>query len=105
MGGMDEMMLAGLFAIVTSLPGVVLGVALLAGLWRPPSLAGARDPEGLRRAVGGMVLAIGAVVSALGLALMLLPRPTLVAALPYLLGAVVLAAIVMTVVVLRKQRG
>ena len=102
---MDEMMLAGIFAIVSSLPGVLFGLALLAGLWRPPSLAGARDPDGLRRAVGGMVLAIGALVSALGLALILLPRPALATALPYLVGGVMLVAIAMTVIVLRKQKG
>jgi hypothetical protein len=102
---MDEMMLAGIFAIVSSLPGVLFGLALLVGLWRPPSLAGARDPDGLRRSVGGMVLAIGALVSALGLALILLPRPALATALPYLVGGVMLVAIAMTVVVLRKQKG
>ncbi|HEU0151833.1 MAG TPA: hypothetical protein VFQ84_00660 [Arenimonas sp.] len=102
---MDEMMLAGIFALVTSLPGVLLGLALLAGLWRPASLDGARDPDGLRRAVGGTVLAIGGLVSALGLALLLLPRATLLATLPALLGAVLVLAVVLTVVVLRKQRG
>jgi hypothetical protein len=52
-----------------------------------------------------MVLAIGALVSALGLALILLPRPALATALPYLVGGVMLVAIAMTVVVLRKQKG
>ena len=98
-------MLAGIFAIVSSLPGVLFGLALLAGLWRPSSLAGARDADGLRRTVGGMVLAIGGLVSGLGLALILLPRPALVAALPYLVGGVVLAAVVMSVLVVRKQKG
>lgn len=105
MGGMDGMMLAGLAAIVSSLPGVLMGLALLAGLWRPSALAGAPDPDALRRAVGGMVLAIGGLVTALGLALVLLPRPVLATALPWLVAGVVLVAIVMTVVVLRKQRG
>jgi hypothetical protein len=102
---MDEMLLASLVALVSAMPGVVLGVALLSGLWKPASLAGASDPDGLRRKVGGMVLAIGTLVASLGLGLMLLPRAQLSTYLPWLLGAIGVAAIALTVVALRKPRS
>jgi len=101
---MDEMLLAGIVAVVSALPGLVFGVALLGGFWKPGSLDGASDPDGLRRSVGRMVLAIGVLVASLGLALMLLPRATVLSALPYLLGAVLVVATGGTLWLLRKQR-
>ena len=102
---MDEMMLASVVALVSAIPGIVFGVALLSGLWQPPSLAGAADPDGLRRKVGGFVLAIGTLIASLGLALMLVPRAQLLAWLPWGLGALGLAALMLTVLVLRKPRS
>lgn len=102
---MDEMLLASLVALVSAVPGIVFGVALLSGLWQPSSLDGASDPGGLRRKVGGMVLAIGTLVATLGLGLMLLPRAQLATYLPWLLGAIGLAALALTVIALRKPRS
>ncbi|GAB2492524.1 hypothetical protein [Arenimonas alkanexedens] len=102
---MDEMMLAGLFAVVIALPGLLLGGALLAGLWQPASLQDANDPDRLRRTVGSMVLGAAGAVVALGLGLVLLPRAMVDAALPYGLGVVALVAVVMAVRVMRKRRA
>lgn len=70
---MNEMMLAGLLLILSALPGLGLGLAVLMGKWRPASFAAARDPERARVATGRFLLLVDAMLLALGVALIVMP--------------------------------
>ncbi len=68
---MNEMQTGGVIAILSALPELCLGLALLMGRWQPASLANARDPNRARFATGLYCTMIGAMVALLGIGLLL----------------------------------
>ena len=102
---MDEMLIGGLVAVFSALPGIALGAALLIGKWRPASLASARDPERMRVALGIYLVTVDALVLLLGIGVMVLPEARVMPLVPYAVGAVVLVSTVGTVPLLRAARA
>ena len=94
---MDEIKLTGLLLIVTALPGIGLGLALLMGKWNPASLKAAADPARARRATGQLLVAIDAMLVLFGIALLVAAPATAIAAAPWAVGAIVLAATLLSV--------
>ena len=85
---MNEMVLGGVIAILSALPGLGLGLALLMGKWRPASLATARDPDRARVATGRYVIAVDAMILLLGVGLMTLSEARVEPLVPYAVGTV-----------------
>jgi hypothetical protein len=70
---MDETQLASLITILSALPGLCLGLAMLMGRWKPASLSAARDPDGARIATGIYCVLVSGMVILLGISLSQLP--------------------------------
>ncbi len=70
---MDETKLASLITILSALPGLCLGLAMLMGRWKPASLKMARDPDRARIATGIYCVLVSGLVILLGITLSLLP--------------------------------
>jgi hypothetical protein len=85
---MDEMIFGGVIAILSALPGLGLGLALLMGKWRPASLAMARDPDRARAATGRYVILVDAMILLLGIGLLTLPEARVTPLVPYAVGTV-----------------
>lgn len=85
---MDEMVFGGILAILSALPGIVVGLALLMGKWRPASLAVARDPDRARVATGRYVILVDAMILLLGIGLLTLPEARVESLVPYAVGTV-----------------
>ncbi len=71
---MNEMQSGGLIAILSALPGLGLGLAMLMGRWKPASLATARDPHKARIATGLYCLTVSFMVVLLGIGLIVVPE-------------------------------
>jgi hypothetical protein len=102
---MDEMLFGGIIGILSALPGIVLGLALLMGKWRPASLATARDPDRARVALGRFLLVIDALILLLGIGLIALPEALARSMAMYAVGAIMLASTVGIVFLLRATRA
>jgi hypothetical protein len=102
---MDTMILGGLVAVISALPGLGIGLALLIGKWRPASLANARNPERMRVALGIYLMAVDALVLLLGVGVMVLPEARVVPLVPYAVGAVVLVSTLGMLPLLRAARA
>lgn len=102
---MDTMILGGLVAVFSALPGLAIGLALLIGKWRPASLANSRNPERMRVALGIYLMAVDALVLLLGVGVMVLPEARVVPLVPYAVGAVVLVSTLGMVPLLRAARA
>jgi hypothetical protein len=85
---MDEMVFGGIIAILSALPGLVIGLALLMGKWRPASLAAARDPDHARVATGRYVILVDAMILVLGIGLLTLSEAQVEPLVPYAVGTV-----------------
>ncbi len=85
---MDEMVFGGIIAILSALPGIVIGLALLMGKWRPASLATARDPDRARVATGRYVILVDAMILLLGIGLLTLSEAHVEPLVPYAVGTV-----------------
>lgn len=101
---MDEHLLGGIIAIVAALPGVILGLAILIGKWRPAAVAAARDPERARVMYGSYVLGVEAMVTLLGIGLIALPADRMDAVVPYAAGFIVVVSLVGLVPLFRAMR-
>ena len=102
---MDEMLIGGLVAVLSALPGVALGLALLMGKWRPASLANARDPDRMRVALGVYLMVVDALVMLLGIGVMVLPEARVIPLVPYAVGALVLVSTLGMLPLLRAARA
>ena len=102
---MDERLIGGLVAVLSALPGLGLGLALLMGKWRPASLAKARDPDRMRVALGIYLMVVDALVLLLGIGVMALPEARVLALVPYAVGAVVLVSTLGMLPLLRAARA
>lgn len=71
---MNEMQSAGLITILSALPGLGLGLAMLMGRWKPASFTTARDPDKARIATGLYCILVGTMVALLGIGLLLFPE-------------------------------
>ena len=85
---MNELVFGGIIAILSALPGLGLGLALLMGKWRPASLATARDPDRARIATGRYVIMVDAMILLLGIGLMTLSEARVEPLVPYGVGVV-----------------
>lgn len=101
---MDEMILGGIIAILSALPGLALGLALLMGKWRPVSLASARDPDHARIATGRFLVAISGLIVLLGTALIVVPEAQVRALASYATGAIVAVSIWGAIFLVRATR-
>ncbi len=97
---MNEMQSGGLITILSALPGLGLGLAMVMGRWRPASLASARDPDRARIATGNYCILVSAMVLLLGSGLMLLPEKMS----PYAAGAIVAVSLLGLIPLLRATR-
>lgn len=70
---MNEMQLSGFITILSALPGLGFGLAMLMGRWKPASLATARNPDRARIATGLYCVMVACIVQLLGIGLLLLP--------------------------------
>ena len=102
---MDEMLIGGLVAVLSALPGLALGAALLMGKWRPASLANARDPDRMRVALGVYLMVVDALVMLLGIGVMVLPEARVIPLVPYAVGALVLVSTLGMLPLLRAARA
>lgn len=102
---MDMMLIGGLVAAFSALPGLAMGVALLLGKWRPASLANAREPDRMRVALGTYLMAVDALVLLLGIGVMALPEARVIPLVPYAVGAVVLISTLGMLPLLRAARA
>ncbi|MFY2765200.1 hypothetical protein [Arenimonas sp. MALMAid1274] len=102
---MDEMLLGGMIAILSALPGLALGVALLMGKWRPASMSTARDPARARAALGIYLILIDGLILLMGVLLIALPAERVVALVPYAVGTVVAVSTLGLVPLLRAGRS
>ena len=102
---MDMMLIGGMVAVFSALPGLGLGLALLMGKWRPASLANARDPDRMRIALGIYLMAVDALVLLLGIGVMVLPKVLVLALVPFAVGAVVLVSTLGMLPLLRAARA
>lgn len=102
---MEPLRLAGLLLAASALPGLGLGLALLAGKWNPASFGAAADPARARRATGQLLVAVGAMLALLGAALALGGPALAAAAVPWASGAIVLVATGLAVRVVRASRA
>jgi hypothetical protein len=71
---MNEMQSGGLIAILSALPGLGLGLAMLMGRWKPASLASARDPDKARTATGLYCVIVSLMIILLGICLIFIPE-------------------------------
>jgi hypothetical protein len=97
---MNEMQSGGLIAILSALPGLSLGLAMLMGRWKPASMASARDPDRARIGTGIYCILVSGMVILLGTGLMLLPEKMS----PYSAGAIVAVALLGLIPLLRATR-
>ena len=102
---MDEMLIGGLVAVLSALPGLALGLALLMGKWRPASLVNARDPDRMRVALGVYLMVVDALVMLLGIGVMVLPEARVIPLVPYAVGALVLVSTLGMLPLLRAARA
>jgi hypothetical protein len=101
---MNEMILGGVIGILSALPGLGLGVALLMGKWRPASLAAARDPDRARLATGQYLIVVNMMIVLLGIGLITLPEARVEPMVPYAVGTVLGASGLGLVPLLRATR-
>lgn len=101
---MDGLMLGGAVAILSSLPGMGIGAALLAGKWRPAAFDKAPHPDRIRVATGAYLLAVDGLVFALGLGLMVMPQAQVLAMVPYAVAALVGVSVLGMIPLLRAIR-
>ena len=101
---MDEMIFGGAIGILSALPGLGLGVALLMGKWRPASLAIARDPERARVATGRYLIIVDMMIVLLSIGLITLPEARVEPMVPYAVGAIVGVSMVGLVPLIRATR-
>jgi hypothetical protein len=101
---MDELTLGGAIAILSSLPGLAMGAALLTGKWRPASLDRAPHPDRVRVATGAYLLAVAGLVLALGLCLLVISPAQVLAMVPYAIAAVVGVSVLGMIPLLRAIR-
>jgi hypothetical protein len=97
---MNEMQSGGLITMLSALPGLGLGLAMVMGRWKPASMASARDPDRARIATGSYCIVVGTMVLLLGTGLMLLPEKMG----PYAAGAIVAVALLGLIPLLRATR-
>ncbi len=71
---MDEMLKASLITILSAMPGLLLGLAMLMGRWKPASLAKAHNPDQARIATGLYCVILSTLVILLGIGLLILPE-------------------------------
>ena len=71
---MDEMLKASLITILSAMPGLLLGLAMLMGRWKPTTLAKARNPDQARIATGLYCVILSTLVILLGIGLLILPE-------------------------------
>jgi hypothetical protein len=86
---MNEMILGGVIGIVSALPGLGFGMALLMGRWQPASLASARDPDKARVATGRYLIVVDMMIMLLSISLIALPEARVEPMVPYAVGAIV----------------
>lgn len=101
---MDEMILGGVIGILSALPGLGLGLAMLMGKWRPASLATARDPDRARLAAGRYLIIVDAMIVLLSIGLLTLPEARVEPMVPYGVGAIVGVSALGLVPLLRATR-
>lgn len=97
---MDETQTAGLITILSAMPGLGLGLAMLMGRWKPASLATARDPDRARIGTGIYCVFVSGMVILLGIGLLLLPESMG----PYAAGSVVAVSVLGLIPLLRATR-
>ncbi|MBW8366602.1 MAG: hypothetical protein K0M70_01935 [Arenimonas sp.] len=102
---MDTMLIGGMVAVFSALPGLGLGLALLMGKWRPASLANSGNPDRMRVALGTYLIAVDALVLLLGIGVMVLPEARVISMVPYAVGAVVLVSTLGMLPLLRAARA
>ncbi len=71
---MNEMQISGFITILSALPGLGFGLAMLMGRWSPASLATARNPTRARIATGYYCVMVATVVVLLGISLLVMPE-------------------------------
>ena len=101
---MDEMILGGVIGILSALPGLGLGLAMLMGKWRPASLATARDPDRARLATGRYLTMVTAMIMLLSIGLLTLPDARVEPLVPYGIGAIVGVSMLGLVPLMRATR-
>lgn len=89
---MNEMQISGFITILSALPGLGFGLAMLMGRWKPASLATARNPDRARIATGYYCVMVASIVLLLGIGLLLLPEQMLQIG-PYAAGIIVAVAL------------
>jgi hypothetical protein len=102
---MDEMVFGGVIGILSALPGIGLGLALLMGKWRPASLASARDPDRARVATGRYLIGVDLMILMLGIGLIALPRDRVEPMVPWAVGILVVVSALGLVPLLRAARS
>jgi hypothetical protein len=102
---MDENLLAGVMLILSALPALGLGLAILVGKWRPASLDSARDPERARVGTGRFLVLMGILLDSLGVSLLVAPEAQLRMVAIRGCAIVVVVSIFATISLLRAVRS
>ena len=98
---MDEMTAGGLVALFTAFPGIVFGLVLLLGKWRPVQLAKTPRPDAARLAVARYLLMLNGAIALLGVLLIVVPPADMRPLVPYAIGAIAVVTVAGLVFVFR----
>lgn len=102
---MEQTTLIGIVLVISALPGLAMGLLLLAGKWIPPSFQAARDPARARVASARLLMGVDAMLLVIGFMLMLLPREQITPIVAVLVGLTLLVAIALGITAVRANRA